>query len=493
VLAVPAILLINEHWPYRYKNVKPLLENVFASQVTIARYHRTYFPRPGFVATGLTLRRKTADGSLPPLGTAHNLIVQGGWLDLLMFRSRVELVDVEGLHITVPPSGSPARKADFPQGSSADFTGPQTAIGKLSLRSAVLEIQRQGGGSFIFPINKLIVHNMQQGQPLHYDVDMINATPRGRILAHGSFGPIDGKTLGNTPLSGDFTFEQVQLCNIGSMQGTLKSSGHFQNKLDEIQANATADVPQFAVGDGEPVPASANIRSVINGLNGDIVLQNLDVKMAATVVHAHGSISGEPKVTNIDFAVTRGRVEDLMRPFLHDRPPVAGPVILHAHAELLPGSDFLRRLHLNGSFDIPSERLTNHAEEQKLSAFSERAQTGPPKKDAEQAPDIEALSSLQGNVTIRDGIVSTPMLQFAVAGASVDFHGDYDLQTTSANLTGTLRMQSNISNVTTGWKSWLLKPFAPFFARKNAGAVVPVAVTGSKGNYKISSDLLHDK
>jgi hypothetical protein len=101
VLAATGFYLINSHWPYRYRNVDPLLQKVFASQIKIDHYHRTYFPNPGFVATGLTLRRNSAP-DLPPVGSARSLVVQGRWLDLLLLRNRVRLVGVEGLHIRAP-------------------------------------------------------------------------------------------------------------------------------------------------------------------------------------------------------------------------------------------------------------------------------------------------------------------------------------------------------------------------------------------------------
>jgi hypothetical protein len=105
--------LIDAHWPYRYRNVDPLLQKIFASQVKIDQYHRTYFPNPGFVATGLTLRRNSAP-ELPPVGSAQSLIVEGRWLDLLLLRKRVRIVSVEGLHIVIPPVGSRANHEDFP-------------------------------------------------------------------------------------------------------------------------------------------------------------------------------------------------------------------------------------------------------------------------------------------------------------------------------------------------------------------------------------------
>jgi hypothetical protein len=54
-------------------------------------------------------------------------------------------------------------------------------------------------------------------------------------------------------------------------------------------------------------------------------------------------------------------------------------------------------------------------------------------------------------------------------------------------------MDTDISHTATGFKSWLLKPLAPFFKKKNGGAVVPIAVTGGPGNYKVTQDLMHTK
>jgi hypothetical protein len=54
---------------------------------------------------------------------------------------------------------------------------------------------------------------------------------------------------------------------------------------------------------------------------------------------------------------------------------------------------------------------------------------------------------------------------------------------------GDLHMQTDISHVTTGFKSFLLKPLAPFFKKKGAGAVVPIAITGSPGRYKVSQNV----
>ena len=482
----------DQHWPYRYRNVEPLLQNIFASQVKIDNYHRTYFPRPGFVATGLTLRRKSTDPNSPPLGTAEHLIVQGGWLDLLMLRSRVELVDVVGMHVSIPAEGSAERARDFPPGSTSDFAGPETLIEKLQLHNALLEIQRQDAPPLRFPIQKLVVRNVQKGGTASYTLDMTNPIPTGHILAHGTFGPLRPTNLGDTPLSGEFTFDQVQLNTIGSLKGVLSSSGHFDNTLASIDAKASLDTPRFSVATGRPIHVKSDVHCTIDGLNGDVILDDVALTMGATPVHIRGSVAGKPTMTNVTLDIPKGRVQDLLTPFDHSPSPIVGGVALHAKAKLLPaakGSTFFQRLRMEGTFDVPADKLTSHAQEQSLSSFSERAQGTKSTKD-DSPPDVDVLSSLSGAATVSNGVASMQNLRFAVAGASIDFRGTYSLQSSKVDMTGTLRMDTDISHTTTGFKSILLKPLAPFFARKHAGAVVPVAVTGTSGNYKIGQNLL---
>ena len=57
------IWFVGQNWPFRYRLIHPLLEDVFGSQVIIRHYHRVYFPHPGFIATDLTIRRKSAPGA----------------------------------------------------------------------------------------------------------------------------------------------------------------------------------------------------------------------------------------------------------------------------------------------------------------------------------------------------------------------------------------------------------------------------------------------
>jgi hypothetical protein len=502
ILLVAGIYFADQHWPYRYRKVKPLLEQVLASKVTVAAYHRTYFPHPGFVAKALTLRRNSAP-DLPPVGSTEDLIVQGSWLDLLLFRRRVRLVEIRGLHVVIPPAGSRANREDFPPGSGGDFAGPETSVETLIIRGAVLDIMRTNGGRYTYPIRQLIMRNVQRGQAVSYFLDMQNASPTGHIQASGHFGPLLPKNLGSTPVSGTFTFTSVQLAEIGKLHGKLSSEGHFSGPLSAAEVYATASTDDFAVAGGRPAPVNGWVQCTVNALNGDVVLHRVEVITGETAVEAAGTVSGPtkmPKTTELELTVTKGRAQDLLHPFLENRPPITGAVALSAHAHLAPqndGAEFLERLRVDGGFSLPGERLTNRDREQTLTGFSQRAQglkptkTDPEKTGLDAAADV--ISSLEGQVKIRDGVVSTKQLTFQMPGASADLNGSYDLRKGTVHLAGNLKMESDISHAATGLKSLLLRPLAPFFKKHHAGAVVPIAVTGGPGNYKVSQDLLHDK
>lgn len=498
-------ILAEAHWPYRYRIIKPMLQEVLGGKVTIAHYHRTYFPHPGFMATGITLDRNPTAGA-PPLGTLASVSVQGTWLDLLMLRERVRLVDLTGLHIVIPAHGTEANKREFPTGSSSSFSGPETLVEQLQIHDSTLDVVRAEGGTYAFPIRMLTIRNLQKGRELSYSVDMTNARPRGHIFSVGSFGPLNPGNLGATPLSGHFTFEHADLHDIGDIGGTLSSEGNFQGTLARFQAEASTVTPDFAVDGGQPTPVTTSAHCTISALSGDVVLDAIDAKFESTAIHVQGGVTGSPKAIDVDISVSAGRAQDVLRPFLHVDSPIAGIVWLRSHAHVDPaghGVPFLDRLHVAGSFEVPAERLTNRKTERELSTFSERAQKAQPSKGdplaatpsggADQGDAADVVSTLTGNAAIEKGNVTTPGLEFQIPGASMELHGSLSLRGGSVHLVGNLRMQSDVSHATTGFKSILLKPLIPFFKKQKAGAVIPILISGKPGSYRVSQDLLGNK
>ena len=70
-------------------------------------------------------------------------------------------------------------------------------------------------------------------------------------------------------------------------------------------------------------------------------------------------------------------------------------------------------------------------------------------------------------------------LTFAIPGATVNLQGTYGLRSEAIAFDGTLRMEATISEAAGGgMKSVFLKLVDPLFRNRNAGAVVPIKVTG---------------
>jgi hypothetical protein len=148
--------------------------------------------------------------------------------------------------------------------------------------------------------------------------------------------------------------------------------------------------------------------------------------------------------------------------------------------------------------NVLREKLTDEKTEKSLSAFSERAQgkqknTGLESVPKAPPPGTDVLSSLEGPVELKDKIVYTPQITFRVPGAEAILAGTFRFHDQAVHLTGKLKMDKDISHTTTGFRSFLLKPLAPFFKKKNAGAVISIAVTGLPGHYSVSQDITHNK
>jgi hypothetical protein len=494
-----AVVFISANWPYRHRKIAPMLEEVLACDVTFTGYHRTYFPRPGFMATGITMHRKSAP-NLPPLGHVDSMLVEGTWSDLVMLRQRVELVEITGLHVTVPAIGSKENHEDFPPGSATDFEGPDTMIERFVVHKSLLEILRKDGKPLSFPIKQLEIRNLHKGEALTYAVDMQNAIPTGHILAHGSMGPVAGKDFLATPISGNFAYTNVNLHDVGDISGSLDTRGVFKGTLRSMDVEASAESKNFAVDDARPTPLSATMQSNLSGDNGDMDIHSVDVKIGATNIHTVGSIKGNPKASNLDITVENGRAQDIMAPFVTKEVPITGPVWIKSHAYLgPPGDGFEERLRVTGTFDVPKEKLTDEKTEKSLSAFSERARgdhkpnTGVDSDEKPSDTTRDVLSSIRGPVKIENWVASSPRITFEITGARATLAGTFRFHGEAAHLTGNLKMDTDISHTATGFKSFLLKPLAPFFRKKNAGAVVPIAVTGTPGHYNVTQNITHSK
>jgi hypothetical protein len=69
--------------------------------------------------------------------------------------------------------------------------------------------------------------------------------------------------------------------------------------------------------------------------------------------------------------------------------------------------------------------------------------------------------------------------------------GNYSLDGQTFDFHGTVRLDAKVSQMTTGWKSILLKPVDPFFSKNGAGTEVPIKITGTESEPRFGLDFGH--
>jgi hypothetical protein len=164
---------------------------------------------------------------------------------------------------------------------------------------------------------------------------------------------------------------------------------------------------------------------------------------------------------------------------------MTGGISFNAHVKIPPGeSDVIRRLQLDGSFDMTGIHFTSKDIDEKLANLSNHA-LGKPK-----APDTQRVSArLIGRFRMKSGAIALPRLAFRLPGAAITLRGTYQVATGAIDMKGEAKLQATVSEMTTGVKRILLKPFDPLFRRDGAGAVLPINIGGTRGQPSFKLDI----
>jgi hypothetical protein len=325
------------------------------------------------------------------------------------------------------------------------------------------------------------MHSVGRDLPMSFTATLQNAKPPGEIQSTGSFGPWQEKDPGLTPVSGDYTFEHANLGVFKGISGMLSSRGKYKGTLDHIEVDGDTDTPDFTVRvSGHPVDLKTTFHAIVDGTDGDTLLQPVDAHLGRSTIHCEGGVvhnEGEHgKTVSLDITVNDARIEDLLRLAVKSgKPAMTGAIHFRAKFDLPPGDqDIADRLYLKGTFGVGGAHFTSSTMKDKVANLSHRAQGDPEETGGPVA------SNFKGSFILKNGIVTFSQLSFSVPGAGIALSGNYNLDNEQLDFTGTARMQAEPSEMTTGWKSLLLKAVDPFFKKKGAGAVIPIKISGTR-------------
>jgi hypothetical protein len=490
-LALVGVDLMFYFWPFRYREVHPLLQQVFRSRVDVQKYHRTYFPHPGFVAEGVTFYRH-GDTSIPPLATVERMQVIGTWTTLLFHPHLLYEIQLKGLHVRIPPAGTKARGMDFDQGV-IDTSQSKLHIETIVADGTVLDFIRDGSGPplrFGFP--RLEIRDVQQGHPFKFNMRATIPGPHGTVVADGSLGPVQTNTYSSTPLSGTYSLDGSDLSRVADLAGHVAARGGFSGRFSKVEVRGKATIPDFRAGSAHTVRLNASYDVTVNGINDDVQIESAVVKSGDSVISASGSVAGSSKRVAVTIRTNDSHLQDLLKIVEQSDPQVEGEVSFEAAAEFAPGPErFLQRLKLQGNIALDHVLFTKMQTEESLDSFSARVRMDAPSDAKNDPPEVSAEA--RSHTHFANGMAYFPDIRVTFPGARARLHGSFSLLDTRIHLTGKVALQRGISHAVTGWKAWLLKPLTPFFQHKHAGAIVPIAVTGTAQDPKVGADLLHDK
>jgi hypothetical protein len=473
------VLLWNRLSPYGRGPVLEDLAEASDSAVTIRSFHATHFPFPGCVIEGLVFRH--GSGKNPPLITIDRLTMRGSYSGMLT--QHVARITAEGLHIVVAPLGS----------NEPIHTQPsKVVIDEIVANGAVLEFQSRDPQkpALRFDIHEASLRNVSWSGPMKYEVKVHNPEPPGEVVAAGEFGVWHPGSAGDTPVSGEYTFDHADLSVYDGIAGTLGSKGKFSGVLKHIDIAGAIDVPDFEVrSSGHPVQLLTEFNAYVDAQHGDTYLKRVDSHFRKTHIVSEGSIAGIPghkgKTALIQLTSQRGRIEDILGLFVKDpRAPMSGPVSLKADVEFPPGDEpFLKKVKLKGGFGVEEGSFTSAETQTSINKLSAGAQ-GENKDDP-----ADVLSDLKGRAVLEGGTATFSNLSFGIPGAAAHMHGTYNLIDYKVDLHGTMQVESKISNTTTGMKAMLLKMMDPFFKKKKKGEIVPVHIGGTYQHPQFGLDL----
>ncbi len=413
-----------------------------------------------------------------------------------LFRSpmHIDTVYVKGMVLNVPP------KQDRQQMTSMGVSARRMTVfvDKFVCENTKLLINTVNPTKppLDFEIGSLKMKDIGPGQPFQFDALLINPKPVGNIHSTGLFGPWQQDSPSDTPVQGDYSFNYADLGTIKGIGGMLSSIGHYSGTLSNIAVHGTTDTPDFRIATGgHPVSLHTEFNAIVDGTCGDTYLRPVKASFLHSSFTANGSVvrlsSGKGHDIELNVVIEHAQIEDLLKLGVRTDPPVmSGPVQMKTRMSLVPGDATVAdRLKLAGDFRVPSAHFSNDKVQAKIDSLSLRSR-GKSKPGGQSAEEVVPVD-LQGDFTLKEGLLFFSFLHFLIPGTHVDMTGDYSLDGQEFDFHGTARLDAKLSQMTTGWKSILLKPVDPFFSKDGAGTEVPIKITGTQSEPHFGLDFHH--
>jgi len=498
--AIAVRLVIDRAEPILRARVIETLSNRFDGKVELASFDVSV--RNGIEVSGTGLKIFGARDPNPYAPGVQALIgVQEFRFHTLLrslFRSpmHIDTVYARGLELNIPPKEDRQEMTMTKMGSR---TGKMTiVVDKFACENTrlIINTSKPGKAPLEFAISDLKMKDIGRGEPFQFDATLVNPKPVGNIHSIGLFGPWQKDSPRDTPVQGDYSFTDADLSTIKGLGGTLSSTGQYSGTLGNIVVHGKTDTPDFRIAtSGHAVSLHTEFHAMVDGTSGDTYLRPVNATFLQSSFTASGSVVrvSVPKGHDIelDVVLEHAQIEDLLKLGVRTDPPIMnGPVEMKTRLSLAPGdASVADRLQLAGTFQVPRAHFSNEKVQGRLDSLSLRSQ-GKARQAQEHAVENVPVD-LQGAFALKDGSLSFSYLHFLIPGTHLDMTGSYSLDGQTFDFRGKAWLDAKVSQMTTGWKSILLKPLDPFFSKNGAGTEVPIKISGTQSAPRFGLDFGH--
>jgi AsmA-like C-terminal region len=516
-LAVVASVLLRHAEPYVRARIVDTLRDRFHARVELDSFHMSL--AHGLQAEGHGLRiwppAQVEGVTVPATAASGDPLIS---LDEFHFHAplhyqrgkpfHISQVELKGLEIHLPPR-SHFIHAPVPASGPA---APQPAAGlgsfgvdRIECTSAHFVLETSAPGKL--PVDIAIAHfyaanaaggAIRTDSALHFEAELTNPRPVGTVHSKGTFGPWKVEDPGESPIQGDYQFDNADLASFKGIAGILSSTGEYEGTLRDLTVDGDTDTPDFSLTHfGNALPLHTHFHAKVDATNGDTWLDPVD----ATLGHSHFTAQGQvvrvvvPDPASdapaghliskghdiaLDINVNSARIEDFLHLASHSSEQLlTGALTMKAALHIPPGpAPVHERLTIKGTFNLDQARFTSTKIQDRLTQLSLRGQ-GRPKEMKAADPDA-TRSTMQGDFQMARGVITLPALTYAVPGANIQLKGAYGVVGGTLDFVGAARLDATVSQMVGGLLGVLLKPADRYFKKDGAGTEIPIHISGTR-------------
>ena len=434
--------------------------------------------------TNLSLRHH-GRSDLPPMFALKHFSFEVDLGTLLDTPKTVSRLTLDGLEIQIPPKGERPHLApqELPKEmSTAGAASRGVVIREMFTRNARLIILPRDKAKvpLRFDIHELKLESVGKNRPMKYTAVLTNPKPPGEIHSTGVFGPWAAGEPGDTPLGGDYRFDNADLGVFKAIAGILQSTGRFEGTLSSIVARGQATVPDFRLKRvGNPVSLTTRFEVLVDGTNGNTELKPVVATLGSTHFTTTGFVvkhEGDTRKTILlEASMPAGNLRDVLTLAVKGSPIMEGTLRLNTTIGIPPLEEKVKKkLLLDGTFKVTNGKFLRSTIQNKIDALSHRGQG---KKNNEEIDEV--VNRMSGEFHLADEALTFRTLAFAIPGAVINIGGTFDMAADKLDFHGALMLDARVSETQTGWKRWVLKPVDPFFSKRGAGTFLHIKVLGS--------------